>query len=57
MQIFVNGKEVLYIPALKKIDLKKLATKWSKKAKGDLKLFWLNVKKQNIGGNYDSNKN
>lgn len=44
MQIFVDGKEVLYIP---KIDLKKLATKWSKKAKGDLKLFWLNVKKQN----------
>lgn len=57
MQIFVNGKEVLYIPALKKIDLKKLATKWSKKAKGDLKLFWLNVKKQNIGGKNDSNKN
>lgn len=47
MQIFVNGKEVLYIPALKKIELKKLATKWSKKSKGDLKLFWLNVKKQN----------
>lgn len=57
MQIFVNGKEVLYIPEFKKIDLKKLATKWSKKAKGDLKLFWLNVKKQNIGGKNDSNKN
>lgn len=46
MQIFVDGKEVSCIPALKKSDLKKLATKWSKKAKGDLKVFWLNVKKQ-----------
>lgn len=41
MQIFVNGKEVLYIPALKKIDLKKLATKWSKKAKAILNFFGL----------------
>ena len=46
MQIFVDGKEVSCMPALKKSDLKKLATKWSKKAKGDLKVFWLNVIKQ-----------
>ena len=47
MQIFVNGKEVLFIPHLQKKELKKLATKRAKKSNGYLKSFWLNVKKQN----------